>query len=112
MRSGWENFTGPALSADFDLGFAAGVFAALLLDFPEDFFAGFFAALLVGIGVSRTISRAGLSSRNPLNTAWRTCFCAVKPRNTISATSVGSTQMPLRPRSSAGILPKAGVSRR
>src|SRR5436305_1344339 len=101
MRSGCENFTGASpptfdfagLGARFaGAAFAVGFFA---LDFLAlDFFAVDFAAVdflavdLVGIGVSRTISRAGLSSRNPLNTACLTCPCAVKPRNTISATSL------------------------
>ena len=72
----------------------------------------FFAFDFVGIGVSCTTSFAGLSSRRPLNAAWRTWPCAVKPLNSTSATSFGSTQMPLRPRSSSGTLPNAGVSRR
>jgi hypothetical protein len=46
----------------------------------------FFAA----IGVSRTISRAGLSERRPLNEPCRTRPSPVQPRKAISATSFGS----------------------
>src|SRR5258706_10140616 len=114
MRSGWVNFTGPGSCFDFAVAagflgafFAASFFAVLLPVLLVDL-----VAVLVGIGVSRTISLAGLSSRSPSNTAWRTFFCAVQPANVISATSFGSTQIPLRPRSSSGSLPNAGVSRR
>jgi hypothetical protein len=75
-----------------------------------------FLGFAVGIGFSCTTSLAGLSSRSPLNAAWRMWPCAVKPVNSTSATSFGSTQMPLpsrpRPRSSSGSFPKAGVPRR
>src|SRR5712671_3347373 len=100
MRSGWVNFTVPG--SDFGFAFAAAFFGVF---FAASFFAVLLPVLLVvlvavsvGIGVSRTISLAGLSSRSPWNTAWRTCFCAVQPANVISATSFGSTQIPLRPR--------------
>src|SRR5690349_7575502 len=36
----------------------------------------------------------------------------MNPAKMISATSLGSTHIPLRPRSSSGTLPKAGVARR
>ena len=42
---------------------------------------------------SRTIDVAGLSSRRPLNAACRTLPSCVKPANSISATSFGSTQL-------------------
>ena len=43
-------------------------------------------------GVSSAItSSAALSSRSPLNEAWRSCRSVVQARNSISATSFGST---------------------
>ena len=45
-----------------------------------------------GAGVSASTSAAGLSSRRPLNAAWRIAPSPVKPANSISATSSGLTQ--------------------
>ena len=42
-------------------------------------------------GFSACTSAAGLSSRRPLNAAWRTMPEPVQPANSISATSRGST---------------------
>src|SRR5829696_4353773 len=43
-------------------------------------------------GVSSAITSSGvLSSRSPLNEAWRSCRSGVQARNSISATSFGST---------------------
>jgi hypothetical protein len=68
---------GPALPPVVDLGAAAG-------------------ALVAGVGcefgTGRRISDAGLSSRNPSYTTWRSRFSSVQVRNLTSATSSGRTQ--------------------
>ncbi len=55
------------------------------------------ATVAAGAGVSRTISRGGLSSRRPRNTAWRTWRVCVQPAKATSASSCGLTQCALRP---------------
>ena len=50
------------------------------------------ASVSVGRGTSRTICRAGLSSRSAMNAACRTMPSLVHSANSHSATSVGSTQ--------------------
>src|SRR5260221_124731 len=60
------------------------------------------APISVVIGISRTTSRGGLSSRTPLNAAWRTIPSAVQPRRFASITVLGSTQRTSRRRASAG----------
>src|SRR5215813_385432 len=62
---------------------------------------GLAAAALVMTGVSRTTSRGGLSSRTPLNAAWRTMPSAVQPRRCASITVFGSTQRTSRRRASS-----------
>ena len=47
-------------------------------------------------GVSVSTSAAGLSSRSPLNAAWRTMPSPVQPANSISATSSGLSPMDAR----------------
>src|SRR5258707_2224315 len=48
--------------------------------------------LSTAVGFSRTTSCGGLSSRTPLNAAWRTRPSAVQPRKFASITVLGSTQ--------------------
>src|SRR5256886_16525260 len=48
--------------------------------------------LSTAVGFSRTTSCGGLSSRTPLNAAWRTRPSAVQPRKFASLTVLGSTQ--------------------
>src|SRR5262249_5230184 len=70
---------------------SAAIFGALALATP--------AAVMTGI--SRTTSRGGLSSRTPLNAAWRTIPSAVQPRRLASITVLGSTQRTSRRRASS-----------
>ena len=66
----------------------------------------------LGIGFSRTTSRRRLVLAHTLERrVAHVALRRVQPRKSTSATSFGSTQLPLRPRSSSGILPNAGVSR-
>src|ERR1700681_3989476 len=51
-------------------------------------------SVVVGLGgFSVSTSLAGLSSRRPLNAAWRTMPSPVQPANSISATSSGFVQV-------------------
>ena len=63
---------------------------------PSSFSIVFSPAAARRVALPRT--RAGLSSRNPLNAACRTLPSDVNPANSISATSLGSTQLISRAR--------------
>src|SRR5882672_9997605 len=117
MRSGWVRRTSPcglvlilALGDFATLVFDVLVFDVLLMGFTVS------AAILVFLasvitGISRTTSCGGLSSRTPLNAAWRTRRSAVQPRKWDSITVFGATQRTSRRRASAwGIRSKGGLS--
>ena len=68
------------------------------------------ASAAIVAGFSRTTSCGDLSSRTPLNAAWRTMPSEVQPRKFTSITVFGSTQRTSERRASArGIWSKGGA---
>src|SRR5262249_36496708 len=89
----------PRPDSDFRAAAVLAFAVALGLPLEVGFDAGLGAGLDIGISASSgctassaTTSSAGLSSRSPLNEAWRTLPSPVQPANSISATSSGRVQ--------------------